>query len=292
MSGRRDGARELLARCTFPPAGTAVACAFSGGADSTALVALAAAAGLPRHRDPRRPRHPAESADEAAQAGARRRARRRLPARRRRRRSRARTSRPAPGPPASRPCPPAPSPATRPTTRPRRCWSTCSAARARRAGGDGSRAHPPAARPAPARDPALCADLGLASVADPSNDDPRFVRNRIRHELLPLLDDIAGRDVVPLAAPHRRRGRRRRWRCSTPRPPRSTPPTPGRSPRRRRARPPGAAPLAHRRRLPTRRGDGRPGPRRRPRRPRRLRGGRRAPRRTPQQRLSIVAGGQ
>ena len=27
---------------------------------------------------------------------------------------------------------------------------------------------------------------------------PRFVRNRVRHELLPLLDDIAGRDLVPL----------------------------------------------------------------------------------------------
>ena len=34
----------LLARCTFPPPGTAVDCAFSGGADSTALVVLAQAA--------------------------------------------------------------------------------------------------------------------------------------------------------------------------------------------------------------------------------------------------------
>ncbi|MFV0306782.1 MAG: tRNA lysidine(34) synthetase TilS [Desertimonas sp.] len=45
---------------------------------------------------------------------------------------------------------------------------------------------------------ALCADLGLRPLQDPSNDDPRFVRNRVRHELLPLLDDIAGRDMVPL----------------------------------------------------------------------------------------------
>ena len=36
---------HLLDRCTFPPAGTAVRCAFSGGADSTALVLLAVAAG-------------------------------------------------------------------------------------------------------------------------------------------------------------------------------------------------------------------------------------------------------
>ena len=44
----------------------------------------------------------------------------------------------------------------------------------------------------------LCADLGLQPVADPSNTDPRFVRNRVRAELLPLMADIADRDVVPL----------------------------------------------------------------------------------------------
>ena len=37
---------SLLTRCTFPAAGTRVACAVSGGADSTALLALAVAAGL------------------------------------------------------------------------------------------------------------------------------------------------------------------------------------------------------------------------------------------------------
>jgi tRNA(Ile)-lysidine synthase len=45
---------------------------------------------------------------------------------------------------------------------------------------------------------ALCADLGLAPVADPSNDDPAFLRNRVRHEVLPLLADVAGRDLVPV----------------------------------------------------------------------------------------------
>lgn len=45
---------------------------------------------------------------------------------------------------------------------------------------------------------ALCDSLGLQPVSDPSNDDPRFVRNRVRHEILPLLADISQRDPVPI----------------------------------------------------------------------------------------------
>lgn len=45
---------------------------------------------------------------------------------------------------------------------------------------------------------ALCDELDLRPVTDPSNVDRRFRRNRVRHEVLPLLDDVAGRDVVPL----------------------------------------------------------------------------------------------
>lgn len=54
----------------------------------------------------------------------------------------------------------------------------------------------------------LCRRLGLDPVDDPSNRDPRFVRNRVRHELLPLLTDIGHRDPVPLlvrTATHARR---------------------------------------------------------------------------------------
>ena len=47
---------------------------------------------------------------------------------------------------------------------------------------------------------ALCAHLGLRPFEDPSNRDPRFTRNRVRHEVLPLLAEVAGRDTVPLLA--------------------------------------------------------------------------------------------
>lgn len=44
----------------------------------------------------------------------------------------------------------------------------------------------------------VCDLMGFEVVHDPSNLDPVHRRNRIRHELLPLAADIAGRDVVPL----------------------------------------------------------------------------------------------
>lgn len=45
---------------------------------------------------------------------------------------------------------------------------------------------------------AVCATEGLTPFSDPSNVDPAFVRNRIRHEVLPLLADIGHRDPVPV----------------------------------------------------------------------------------------------
>ncbi len=47
---------------------------------------------------------------------------------------------------------------------------------------------------------ALCEALGLEPVLDPTNEDPAFRRNRVRHELLPLLDRIAERDLTPVLA--------------------------------------------------------------------------------------------
>lgn len=41
---------------------------------------------------------------------------------------------------------------------------------------------------------------GLNALHDESNDSPAFRRNRVRHELLPLMDDVAERDVVAVLA--------------------------------------------------------------------------------------------
>jgi tRNA(Ile)-lysidine synthase len=41
---------------------------------------------------------------------------------------------------------------------------------------------------------------GLVARVDETNEDLSFRRNRVRHQLLPLLNDVAERDVVPLLA--------------------------------------------------------------------------------------------
>jgi len=46
----------------------------------------------------------------------------------------------------------------------------------------------------------LCAVFECETVQDPSNRDPRFLRNRVRSELVPFLSQLAGRDVVPVIA--------------------------------------------------------------------------------------------
>jgi len=44
----------------------------------------------------------------------------------------------------------------------------------------------------------LCALLVLKVAHDPTNSDRRFQRNRIRHDVIPLLNDVADRDVTTL----------------------------------------------------------------------------------------------
>lgn len=47
---------------------------------------------------------------------------------------------------------------------------------------------------------ALCDAAGLEVVVDVTNDDRSLLRNRLRHELLPLLNEASQRDLVPVLA--------------------------------------------------------------------------------------------
>jgi len=47
---------------------------------------------------------------------------------------------------------------------------------------------------------AVCARAGVVPIIDVMNADPAYLRVRVRHELLPLLDDLSGRDVAGILA--------------------------------------------------------------------------------------------
>jgi tRNA(Ile)-lysidine synthase len=54
---------------------------------------------------------------------------------------------------------------------------------------------------------AYCAALGIQPLDDPSNSDPRFLRSRVRHEVIPALEAVfpgARRRLVTLAERQRR----------------------------------------------------------------------------------------
>jgi tRNA(Ile)-lysidine synthase len=198
----------LLERCSFPPPGTAVTCGVSGGADSLALMVLSVAAGLgvtAVHVDHGlRPESAgeAEGVKEAAvrlgvgfevrrvsiQAGPN------LEARARRARYAALPDGVLTGHTADDQA------------------ETVLLNLLRGAGLDGlagirtvdarQATTPKVVRPLlrlrRAETRALCLKMRLAPIDDPSNADPRFLRNRIRHELLPRLADLSGRDPVPI----------------------------------------------------------------------------------------------
>lgn len=47
---------------------------------------------------------------------------------------------------------------------------------------------------------AVCAELGLQAWHDPHNSDQRFTRSRLRHEVLPLLEEVLGGGVAEALA--------------------------------------------------------------------------------------------
>ena len=193
-------AAALLARCSFPAPGTPVHCAVSGGADSLALLALAAEAGCAVtavHVD--HGLRPGSSADAdvvaaaAGRFGADFRAERVTVPSGANLEARARRARYAALPVGALTGHTADDQA-----------ETVLLNVLRGAALDGLAGFDPDRRPLRHlrrwETHKLCADLGLQPVADPSNDDPRFRRNRVRHELLPLLDAIAERDVAAVLA--------------------------------------------------------------------------------------------
>ena len=189
----------LLARCTFPPAGTAVHCAVSGGPDSMALLVLAAAAGLtvtavhvdhgirPGSADDARLIEPVARAVGAELV--------------------VHTVRVEPGPNLE-----ARARAARHAVLPAGVMTghtaddqaeTVLLNLMRGAGTTGLAAMRPGHdRPLlglrRSETHALCDAAGIACVVDETNSDPAHQRNRVRHELLPLVAEVSRRDPVPV----------------------------------------------------------------------------------------------
>jgi tRNA(Ile)-lysidine synthase len=196
-----EGVRSLLGRCTFPRSGLPIVCAVSGGADSLALLVLATSAGCEVtavHVDHGlRPGSgsEAERVERAARRlGAGFRAEKAEVGQGPNLEARAREARRAVLPSGA---------ATGHTMDDQA--ETVLLRLLRGTGPDGLGAM----RPGPEH-PLLAlrreetikvtTGAGLDPFEDPSNRDPSILRNRVRHELVPLCSALAGRDVTPLLA--------------------------------------------------------------------------------------------
>ena len=205
------GWAALVARCTFPPAGTDVICAVSGGADSLALLVLASAAGCRAtavHVDHGlRPGSATEAhvvAVAADRLGARFRAERVGVTPGPNLEARARAARYAVLPADVLTGHTADDQAETVLLNLVRGAGLDGLAGMRgddasRSGGRSGPRHP-ILDLRRAETEAVCAAEGLTPVRDPTNADPVHRRNRVRAELLPLLAHIAERDVTPLLA--------------------------------------------------------------------------------------------
>lgn len=196
-----DVVTALADRCTFPPAGSQLDCAVSGGADSSALLVLAAAAGCrvtAHHVDhglrAGSDREAAVVEALAAQVGAE---------------FRSVSVKVVDGPNLE-----ARARAARAGVLPRGTATghtmddqaeTVLINLLRGAGSDGLSGM----RPGPlhpllgirrSEAEAVCQAMGVVPVRDPSNASSRHLRNRVRHQLLPLCAELSGRDVVPVLA--------------------------------------------------------------------------------------------
>jgi tRNA(Ile)-lysidine synthase len=190
---------NLLSKCTFPPAGTEVTCAVSGGADSLTLMVLAVGAGCSVtavHVDHQlRPESNVEAevvATAAERFGAKFHSETvEIPAGPNLE-ARARDARYAVLPTDVMTGHTADDQAETILINMMRGASSTGLAAMR----------PGARRPILALRRAatqrFCHAFGITVVEDPSNHDPLFLRNRVRHELLPMMDELARRDLVPV----------------------------------------------------------------------------------------------
>jgi tRNA(Ile)-lysidine synthase len=190
---------ELLANCTFPPPGTEVTCAVSGGADSMALMILAVAAGCnvtAIHVDHRLRSGSDREGDVVAGAA------RRFGAAFRSEtidvgggpnlEARARDARYGVLPADVMTGHTADDQAETMLLNLMRGAASSGLAAMR----PGFRRPLLGLRRASTDD--LCRTLELTVVDDPSNRDPAYLRNRVRHELLPAMNALAQRDLVPV----------------------------------------------------------------------------------------------
>jgi len=203
----RSAAGPLLQRCSFPQPGEEVVCAVSGGADSVAMLALAVAAGCRAHAvhvdHGLRPTGATEAAVVRAAASS-------LGATFEALsvdvepgpdlEARARQARYGVLPEGSLVGHTADDQAETVLLNLLRGAGPNGLSAMRPSGGGPARVRRPILGLRRAETAALASSLGLQVVSDPSNQDPRFRRNRVRHEVLPLLADVAGRDPVPLLA--------------------------------------------------------------------------------------------
>ena len=205
MTAFRDAVRQhdlvnsLLSRCTFPQPGTHVDCAVSGGADSVTLLVLAAASGceatawhVDHHLRPDGAREAALVEDLATRLGCGFEVRHVTIDAATNVEARAREARFAVLPNGVMTGHTADDQA-----------ETMLVNLIRGAGSRGLAGMTPSVtKPILAlrrsETHALCAALGLEVVTDPTNDSSAFQRNRIRNEVIPLLNEISSRDVVPV----------------------------------------------------------------------------------------------
>lgn len=199
MADGLPGTAELLVDCTFPPPGTTVSCAVSGGSDSMALMILAVAAGCDVtaiHVDHRLRCGSHAEADIVAAAASRFGAAFQtvsidvgpgpnLEAR-------ARAARYAALPDNVMTGHTADDQAETVLLNLMR-GATSSGLAAMRPG-----TRHPLLRLRRSALATLCRGLDVQVVDDPSNRDPSHLRNRVRHELVPLLAALAQRDLVPV----------------------------------------------------------------------------------------------